>query len=75
MTSPCENGDCINLGNDFRCNCKKGFLISKDQKSCEDFDECSKNVCSNGNCRNTPGSYKCECHEGYVLSGDVCEGA
>lgn len=73
MTSPCENGDCINLGNDFRCNCKKGFLISKDQKSCEDFDECSKNVCSNGNCRNTPGSYKCECHEGYVLSGDVCE--
>jgi len=73
MTNPCENGVCINLGNDYRCSCNKGFLVSADQKSCKDFDECSKNVCSNGNCRNTPGSFKCECHEGFVLNGAVCE--
>ncbi|CAK8693060.1 unnamed protein product [Clavelina lepadiformis] len=71
---PCENGDCINMANNqYRCACNPGFLVSEDQKSCRDYDECSQNLCSNGVCTNTPGSYECTCDEGYLLNGDVCE--
>ena len=34
LDNPCENGVCVNLGNDYRCSCNKGFLVSDDQQSC-----------------------------------------
>lgn len=74
VVEPCVNGVCINMpGNEFRCECDIGFLVSEDQQDCVDTDECDESMCSNGNCRNTPGSFSCTCDEGYVLSGDVCE--
>jgi len=73
LINPCENGYCVNMGNDYRCICNKGFLVAPDQKSCIDYNECDKSVCSNGICRNTPGSFSCECDDGFTLNGDVCE--
>ncbi|EDW18257.2 uncharacterized protein Dmoj_GI13136 [Drosophila mojavensis] len=48
------------------CTCSKGYVLSADQKSCQDVDECAVN---NGNCqqlcRNLPGAYECVCAAGY----------
>lgn len=51
------------------CDCRNGYQLSNDFKSCEDIDECKDNVCSQV-CYNTNGSFTCSCHEGYVIRSD-----
>lgn len=35
VVEPCVNGVCINMpGNEFRCECDIGFLVSEDQQDC-----------------------------------------
>ncbi|XP_043865733.1 sushi, von Willebrand factor type A, EGF and pentraxin domain-containing protein 1 isoform X2 [Drosophila mojavensis] len=58
------------------CTCSKGYVLSADQKSCQDVDECAVN---NGNCqqlcRNLPGGHACACERGYELQpdGQTCQ--
>lgn len=51
------------------CTCRNGYYLSSDLKTCEDIDECKKNVCSQI-CHNTNGSFICSCYEGYVIRSD-----
>ena len=68
---------CINHPGSFECDCKKGYTLKKDRKSCQDVDECSIN---NGGChhkcRNQIGGYYCYCNKGYYLDHDLhtCKG-
>ncbi|XP_070557394.1 adhesion G protein-coupled receptor L3-like [Ptychodera flava] len=62
----CEH-ECINTPDSFYCECRTGYEISQDKKTCDDIDECvtNENTCSitkdNTVCNNTDGGYTCEC--------------
>ncbi|MEQ2164342.1 hypothetical protein GOODEAATRI_005691, partial [Goodea atripinnis] len=75
--NPCanQNGGCmhecrVDGGNPF-CNCKPGYLLGEDGKTCEDIDECKteETSCAHG-CHNTLGSYTCVCNAAYELGSD-----
>lgn len=50
------------------CFCSDGYI--KNDKFCEDIDECSMDQCDHG-CKNTFGGFVCSCREGFVLKGGV----
>ncbi|KAK3612288.1 hypothetical protein CHS0354_011006 [Potamilus streckersoni] len=61
---------CINTEGSFRCDCKDGFrLVTSDQKSCRDINECEEgtSTCQQV-CNNTLGGYNCSCFAGFVYS-------
>ncbi|CAG9538889.1 unnamed protein product [Cercopithifilaria johnstoni] len=73
ISRPCPLGvECINLHNDFYCNCPHGFT----GKTCQlrgDWDPCMSNPCGHfGNCIHLPHSagFICNCSHGY--SGIAC---
>lgn len=53
------------------CQCRPGFVLHQDGKSCLDFDECEDN---NGGCEqicsNRPGTALCSCRSGFTLAED-----
>ncbi|XP_029638725.1 cadherin EGF LAG seven-pass G-type receptor 1 isoform X1 [Octopus sinensis] len=68
--SPCLNeGNCLDLGNNFNCLCRPGFSGAK----CEsDIYECESNPCqNNGVCRDFINGFMCTCPYGYT--GSTCE--
>ncbi|OXU25251.1 hypothetical protein TSAR_015309 [Trichomalopsis sarcophagae] len=73
-----ENDHCSQLcvvtsDNQRACSCDPGYVLAKDNKTCEDIDECKFEkdpVCSQV-CKNTKGSFVCECAPGYVLRPDL----
>lgn len=51
------------------CGCREGYRLAADMVSCEDINECERDVCSQI-CRNTVGSFECSCYDGYVIRSD-----
>ena len=62
---------CIDHEGGFECQCRSGFVLAGNNRSCDDIDECSavEPPC-NQTCVNLPGDFRCECLEGYVLEAD-----
>ncbi|XP_071959435.1 uncharacterized protein [Antedon mediterranea] len=74
-SSNCEH-DCVNAEGGYKCECRKGFVLSSDKQKCVDENECSRNdfrLCHHI-CTNTVGSYRCQCRPGFYLhpNGKSC---
>ena len=70
-----NNGECedicVNERGTYHCECKKGFELTADKKTCVDSDECKKdNGGCNQICVNTVGSFECQCRKYYKLEAD-----
>jgi hypothetical protein len=53
---------CINTFGSFICSCLDGYGLNKDNKSCDDIDECaekSDNCPPELTCNNNEGSFEC----------------
>lgn len=71
--NPCDNnnGGCKHKCNyntySHYCSCSPGYELDKDNKTCNDINECLvPGTCSQG-CDNVRGGYKCSCLAGYTL--------
>ncbi|XP_041422496.1 matrilin-2 isoform X1 [Xenopus laevis] len=62
---------CINTQGSYICQCKQGYVLNPDEKTCSTQDLCAteKHGCEQI-CVNTPGSYLCQCYEAYELARD-----
>ncbi|XP_026463436.1 fibrillin-2-like [Ctenocephalides felis] len=76
--NPCgtDNGGCshycaTNEQYEILCSCPAGYILSKNNKICEDFDECANDMhnCEQL-CMNTNGSFTCSCRGEYFLQND-----
>ncbi|XP_054720835.1 low-density lipoprotein receptor-related protein 2-like [Uloborus diversus] len=53
-----------------KCGCHSGYVLTADEKTCVDLNECLiPGRCSHF-CNNTKGGFKCSCAEGYLLERD-----
>ncbi|XP_058835886.1 fibrillin-1-like isoform X2 [Topomyia yanbarensis] len=63
--------DCYNTAGSYDCGCPRGLMLSTDNQTCDDVDECQQqdngDLCGDLQCLNTYGSYKCVCPEGKEL--------
>ncbi|KAK8763872.1 hypothetical protein V5799_033525 [Amblyomma americanum] len=66
-----DNGGCSDICRDdpvgYHCECRPGFRLMEDGKTCDDIDECATPGSCSQTCVNTKGAFKCECVEGYIL--------
>jgi len=66
--SPCVNGNCTDLVNDYNCTCTLGY----EGVNCDtNMDDCASSPCVNGNCTDLVNDYTCSCEPGY--EGVNCE--
>ena len=64
----CNNGQCVDEADAFRCDCVSGFTGGH----CEtNIDDCEGVDCSNGACVDGVGGFRCECSPGFT--GDRCQ--
>ena len=68
MSSPCDQGECIDQVDGFICSCMDGY----DGPLCSNnIDDCSPNPCLNGgSCTDGVASFTCSCASGY--EGETC---
>ena len=67
------NQICRNIIGSYQCDCKYGYRLSANRKTCTDINECvEKKPCDNYNgiCQNILGSYRCSCKVGYKMLPD-----
>ncbi|CAG5133718.1 unnamed protein product [Candidula unifasciata] len=61
---------CLEKNNGFSCNCNTGYILEKDNKTCQDINECEADTPCEQICSNMVGSYVCSCPSGYELKAD-----
>ncbi|XP_054277887.1 very low-density lipoprotein receptor-like isoform X3 [Macrosteles quadrilineatus] len=65
-----HNGNCSHICVDtlvsFHCDCRPGYKLVDDGRSCEDIDECENPGACSQICYNEKGTFKCECEDGYL---------
>ena len=65
------DGTCTNTVGSYECGCNSGFLLTSDERTCRDIDECgSGNGGCSQLCTNTVGSFICGCRQGFRLQPD-----
>ncbi|XP_066247393.1 very low-density lipoprotein receptor-like isoform X2 [Euwallacea similis] len=57
---------CVDAPAGYRCECRPGFSLAADNRTCRDIDECQTEGACSQICRNDKGSFKCECLPGYA---------
>ncbi|XP_066155596.1 very low-density lipoprotein receptor-like isoform X2 [Euwallacea fornicatus] len=57
---------CVDAPAGYRCECRPGFSLAADNRTCRDIDECQTEGACSQTCRNDKGSFKCECLPGYA---------
>ncbi|XP_073233536.1 mucin-like protein [Porites lutea] len=57
---------CTNLPGSFFCDCREGFKLNADTRSCDDINECQPTSDCMQQCTNTQGSYTCSCNEYFT---------
>ncbi|XP_053191168.1 matrilin-3-like [Scomber japonicus] len=62
---------CVNSGDSYNCQCRAGYVLNPDQKTCSRSDPCANGHDCQHICINNDDSYICDCHEGYVLNPDM----
>ncbi|XP_039439159.2 putative vitellogenin receptor [Culex pipiens pallens] len=67
--SPCEQ-KCLPTPNGAICECRNGFTLAGNRKSCQDVDECAEGTPCAQQCSNTRGSFRCACQPGFMLRSD-----
>ena len=70
-TDDCDH-KCTDNDGSYTCDCRSGYRLTNDGKTCEDIDECAT---ENGGCahtcvNHTDGSYECQCDDGFTLDGN-----
>ncbi|CAG2221421.1 unnamed protein product [Mytilus edulis] len=59
VSSPCQYGSCVQMGQDYFCFCSPGYA----GRHCEiDKDDCAEEPCSFGHCIDMVNKYKCDCN-------------
>lgn len=68
--NPCNNGNCVQSGQVFTCNCFAGWEgnICNERQN---VNACSANPCVRGTCIVDGGSFRCQCPSDYI--GQRCE--
>ncbi|CAH1121148.1 unnamed protein product [Ceutorhynchus assimilis] len=57
---------CVDTPAGFRCECRPGFALAADNRTCRDIDECQIEGTCSQICINDKGGFKCECLPGYA---------
>ncbi|XP_019636449.1 PREDICTED: collagen alpha-4(IV) chain-like isoform X1 [Branchiostoma belcheri] len=80
--NPCDpvNGQCVEEGDNYRCICRRGYLLESDGRTCTRVpvapalinDPCSPSPCdqTNGLCVDEGGYHRCICRPGFQLLSD-----
>lgn len=56
-----------------QCFCLEGFELTDNNSSCQDINECERNICPQ-KCTNFDGGFRCSCLDGYhLIESNVCE--
>uniref|UniRef100_A0A8C4S7Y4 Fibulin-1 n=1 Tax=Erpetoichthys calabaricus TaxID=27687 RepID=A0A8C4S7Y4_ERPCA len=58
---------CRNEPGSYSCDCEPGYTLTKNQRNCQDVNECESAPCSQ-ECANVYGSFYCYCQKGFVLN-------
>ncbi|ESO96764.1 hypothetical protein LOTGIDRAFT_143634 [Lottia gigantea] len=62
------NHQCKDKKIGYECDCKPGYTLRADDRTCQDVNECNTTFPCTHYCHNTIGSYHCSCATGYTLS-------
>lgn len=77
MADPCADcaHECRPVGDTYVCECRKGYRLAQDRRSCVDVNECKEdNPCTGEDeeCVNTQGGFECRCKDGFEEEDGVC---